>query len=126
MKITKEKKLTEVTVYVCEFCDFKSDLYFHIGSHEVSHLSVRNIRDTFAYYVENSNQKSFLENKFGGKWVEQTYPNWFIHYEDKEYDCNRWLPINIYINYINNEIFELKNKIELLEKSKTEIEKIST
>jgi hypothetical protein len=126
MKITKEKKLTEVTVYVCEFCDFKSDLYFHTCSHEVSHLNVRNIGDTFAYYVENSNQKSFLENKFGGKWVEQTYPNWFIYYEDKEYDNNRWLPINIYINYINNEIFELKNKIELLEKSKTEIEKIST
>ena len=119
MKTVKEEKLVEVTYYVCDFCDYKNEYRSNIDYHLCGHIQKNNIGNTIAYFVENEVQLRFLKERLGGEWSNQPLPNWFVYYEETNYDT--WVSITYYINQLNCDIKDLKDKADSIEKHKQDI-----
>lgn len=121
MKITKEEKLAQIDIYVCDLCDFKSEYVFKVSSHEETHINKRNVGNTVAYFIKDEEQLKFAKNKLNGRWEQQELPNWFLCYDRDDNDYVYYKSIKNYIQQLEYDLDELKTKIEEFEKHKEEI-----
>lgn len=123
MKITKEEKLTEITYYGCDSCDYKNEYQSNTLQHVASHIQKNYIGNSLAFFVENETQLQFLKEQYGGKWTKQLLPNWFVCYEEHDRDC--WVPIADYVSRLDDDIQELEEKIYNIKKYKEEFIKFA-